>query len=162
MITMYEIMRSKIANGNYKLHEVQTRIKRLFLLGDLTEEQLDELMAMAVNGASADAERPENEQLIDVLAAKIADLEARVKVLESGGNSGTDDSEGEEQTEYPEWKPWDGISKDYEYGAIVSHNGELWESIFNGQNVWEPGAVGTDALWRKYTEPEETLEQSND
>lgn len=161
MITMYEIMKSTISKGGYKLHDVQARIKRLFLLGDLNEEQLNELMGMAVNGASADAERPENAELIQALAVRIAELEARVKVLE-GGDSGTGDSGSEDQTEYPEWKPWDGISKDYEYGAIVSHNGELWQSVFTGQNVWEPGAVGTDALWHKYTEPEEPVEESND
>ena len=47
-----------------------------------------------------------------------------------------------------EWKPWDGISKDYAYGAIVSHNGQLWESVYNGQNVWEPGSG--DSLWIKH------------
>ena len=53
-----------------------------------------------------------------------------------------------EQTEYPIWKPWDGISKDYQIGAIVVHNGEVWESTFAGQNVWEPGTVG-DNFWIK-------------
>lgn len=148
MISIYEVLKSTISGGNYKLHDVQQRIKRLFVLGDLTEEQTDELLAMASGGASADAERPETLALIQTLAENIIALEARVAALESGNNSGTDDTGDAEPPLYQAWKPWDGISKDYQKGAIVSHDGELWESVFDGQNVWEPGAIGTDALWQ--------------
>ena len=150
MITMYEIMKSTIAGGNYKLHDVQHRIKRLFLLGDLTEDQFDELYEMATGRASADAERPGTAALIQTLAEKIDALEARVTALDGGNNGSADGSGDAEQPVYTEWKPWDGISKDYANGAIVSHNGKLWESCFEGQNVWEPGAVGTESLWSEY------------
>ena len=159
MFRMYDIMKNTISKGGYKLEEVQRRIKRLFLLGDVTEAEMDELLEMAVQGASADAERPENTALIQVLAEKITALEARVAALESNDNGGnTDNGGGEEQPQYEAWKPWDGISKDYSYGAIVTHNGELWQSVFNGQNVWEPGVVGTESMWVKYVEPVEGAE----
>lgn len=159
MFRMYDIMKNTISKGGYKLEEVQRRIKRLFLLGDITEAEMDELLEMAVAGASADAERPETPALIEVLAEKITALEARVSALESNGNGGNTDNGGEEeQPKYEAWKPWDGISKDYKYGAIVSHNGELWLSVFNGQNVWEPGAVGTESMWERYVEPVEDVE----
>ena len=152
MIRVYDVMKSTISKGGYKLEEVLNRVKRLFMLGDLTEAEFDELLELAGQGASADAERPETDALIQVIAESLTALEARVTALE-GGNSG-----GAEQPEYPEWKPWDGISKDYLYGAIVSHNGELWISVFNGQNVWEPGAIGTDAMWQRYIVAEEPIE----
>lgn len=150
MISIYEVLKSTISGGNYKLHDVQQRIKKLFVLGDLTDAQTEELLAMASSGASADAERPETLALIQALAENIKALEARVAALESGNNSGTDDTGDAEHPVYKPWKPWDGISKDYQKGAIVSHNGELWQSAFDGQNVWEPGAIGTGILWRKY------------
>lgn len=151
MIRMYDIMKNTISGGGYKLDEVQHRIKRLFLLGDITEAEMDELLQMAVDGATVDAERPGTIAMIATLAEKITALEARVAALEGvNDNGGTDDSGNEEQPEYEPWKPWDGISKDYLYGAIVSHNGKLWISVFNGQNVWEPGAVGTENLWSEY------------
>jgi hypothetical protein len=150
MVSIYDVLKSTISGGNYKLHDVQQRIKRLFVLGDLTEEQTDELLAMASGGASADAERPETLELIQALAENIIALEARVAALESGNNSGTDDTVDAEQPLYKPWKPWDGISKDYQKGAIVSHNGELWQSAFDGQNVWEPGEIATGILWLKY------------
>lgn len=140
---MYEILKSVISAGGYKLADIQHKVKKLFVMGDLTEEQADELLAMASGGVSVDAERPETLKLIQTLAEEIEALKERVTALEGGKD--------EEETTYPEWTAWDGISKDYQMGAIVSHNGELWQSVFNGQNVWMPGAPGTESLWVKYT-----------
>ena len=33
----------------------------------------------------------------------------------------------------------------------VKHNGKVWESLV-ANNVWEPGAVGTETVWREVTE----------
>ena len=30
----------------------------------------------------------------------------------------------------------------YEKGDVVSHRGKLWNSVFEGKNVWEPGVFG--------------------
>ena len=135
---MYEVIKSVIAAGGYKLAEIQHKVKKLYVLGDITEEQMDELLSLAAGGVSTDAERPENLELIRNLAERVTTLESRVKALEG---------EESDVPAYPAWKPWDGISKDYQQGAIVSHNGQLWESVFAGQNVWEPGTAGTETMW---------------
>ena len=148
---MFDIIKSAISAGGYKLTEIQHKIKKLFVLGDLTEAQMDELLAMASGGVSPDAERPETLAMIKTLAAEIEAMKARVKALEGTNDEGGNNDAGDpEQPEHPEWKPWDGISNDYQYGAIVSHNGELWISTFRGQNVWQPGTPGTEAMWAKY------------
>lgn len=36
----------------------------------------------------------------------------------------------------------------YMKGDKVTHNGATWESLVDN-NVWEPGAVGTELLWKK-------------
>ena len=36
-----------------------------------------------------------------------------------------------------------GPENAYQLGDQVIHNGHLWESDFDGDNVWEPGAVGS-------------------
>lgn len=150
---MYEVLKSVISTGGYKLTEIMHKTKKMYVLGDLTEAQMDELLLMASGGVSADAERPETLAMIRTLADEIKALTVRVAALEDTDNgSDNGDVVEPEQPAYPEWKSWDGISTDYQHGAVVSHNGELWESIFNGQNVWEPGAVGTESLWVKYTE----------
>ena len=141
---MYEVLKTVISAGGYKLTEIQHKVKKLFVYGDLTEEQMDELLTMASRGISVDAERPETLALIQTLSAEIKALEARVKNLE-----GADESEPEQPT-YEKWEKWNGISDKYQYGAIVSHIGGLWLSNYHGQNVWEPGAPGTENLWVKY------------
>lgn len=140
---MYEILKSVISAGGYKLADIQHKVKKLYIWGDLTEAQTDELLVLASAGVSTDAERPETLKLIQTLAEEIEALKERVTALEG--------IKDEEETTYPAWTAWDGISKDYQMGAIVSHNGELWQSVFNGQNVWMPGAPGTESLWVKYT-----------
>lgn len=139
----YEIFKSRISAGNYQLADIQKRIKKLYALGDLTEEQLDELLLLSQKNASVDAERPESLRLITSLSARVETLEKLVLPKE--------DAEGE-VPKYAPWTPWDGISKNYQQGAVVTHNGKLWKSLLAGQNVWEPGAVGTEHLWIVYVE----------
>ena len=49
-------------------------------------------------------------------------------------------------TVIPEWVQPDSTNA-YKKGDKVTHNGSTWESLIDG-NVWEPGAVGTEALWK--------------
>lgn len=36
----------------------------------------------------------------------------------------------------------------YAKGDKVTHNGKTWESLVDN-NVWEPGAIGTENLWKE-------------
>ena len=46
--------------------------------------------------------------------------------------------------------PWEqpGSTNPYMNGDKVTHNGKTWESLVDN-NVWEPGAVGTESLWKE-------------
>ena len=46
--------------------------------------------------------------------------------------------------------PWEqpGSTNPYMNGDKVTHNGKTWESLVDN-NVWEPGAVGTENLWKE-------------
>ena len=46
----------------------------------------------------------------------------------------------------PEWEQ-PASTNPYMTGDTVTHNGETWESLVDN-NVWEPGAVGTETLWK--------------
>lgn len=50
--------------------------------------------------------------------------------------------------EYPEWRQPTGAQDAYAKGAKVSHNEKHWVSDVDN-NVWEPGAVGTETLWHE-------------
>lgn len=47
----------------------------------------------------------------------------------------------------PDWEQPDSTNA-YKLGDKVRHNGKIWESLIDG-NVWEPGTVGTEALWKE-------------
>lgn len=49
----------------------------------------------------------------------------------------------------PEWEQPDSTNG-YSIGDKVTHNGKTWESLVNN-NVWEPGATGTESLWKDIT-----------
>lgn len=156
---MYTIVKGAIAAGGYKLADMQERIKSFYARGEISEKEKNELIVLAAGNASAEEERPAVLELVCLLAEKVAKLAEEVASLwnNQGAESpdvGTDNDSGEVTVTYPAWKAWDGISKDYAIGAIVSHNGKLWESVFAGQNVWEPGTVGTETLWVVYTPAE--------
>ena len=138
---MYNVLKSVIYAGGFKLAEMQYKVKKLYALGDLSEEQMDELLTLIIGGVSPDGERPEVMEMLRSLADRIEALEK--KSAESGEPE-------EDPAEYEVWRPWDGISDKYQYGAIVSHGGKLWQSVHNGQNVWEPGAPGTETMWVVY------------
>lgn len=54
---------------------------------------------------------------------------------------------GQEGTGIGEWKQ-PGSTNPYMKGDQVKHNGDTWESLIDN-NVWEPGAQGSEALWQK-------------
>lgn len=78
-------------------------------------------------------------------------IKSRLSTLESG--SGTVTAPPETEATVPEWVMWDGISQEYQYGAVVSHNGRYWIDVLRDmQNTWEPGSAGVDErYWKEIT-----------
>ena len=50
----------------------------------------------------------------------------------------------------PDWEQPDSTNP-YMKGDKVRHNDKVWESLIDN-NVWEPGAVGTESLWTEVEE----------
>ena len=69
------ITKNIIEKGGYVLEDVEQKIKKLYLLGDLTEADMEELLLLA-------AESVDNSAQIDMFQ-KIVDLEHRVEALET-------------------------------------------------------------------------------
>ena len=133
---MYNTLSNLITYQEYTLPEITQRINTMYCLGHLTDEQRETLQKLAVEHLSIETERPEWAEIVQSLADRVAALEA----LHAEPDA----------SDYPQWVKWDGISTDYQKGAIVSHNGKLWKSVYSSQNVWEPGALGTESLWVAY------------
>ena len=57
---------------------------------------------------------------------------------------------GQEGAPVGEWDQPESTNP-YNKGDKVTHNGKTWESLVDG-NVWEPGAQGSESLWKDVTE----------
>lgn len=143
---MYKVMESVIHSGNFKLKDMRYKVNKLYAQGDLTEEQADQLLALANQEVTPNAERPELLQIVRNLSARVDALAAEVAALKTGTGTTEPDTGA---TEYEPWTPWDGISDKYQPGSIVAHIGKTWISTYTGQNVWEPGVVGV-SFWEEY------------
>ena len=71
---MKEFIEALIARGGYKLDELEVKIKKLFVLGDLTEEEMEALLKLA-------ADSVDNSAQVD-LYDRIDTLERRIKIRE--------------------------------------------------------------------------------
>lgn len=65
------------------------------------------------------------------------------KTLDYGG------SESDVQ-EVPEWVQPESTNP-YPKGARVKKDGKVWESLVDNNNVWVPGAIGTEGVWKDVT-----------
>lgn len=50
----------------------------------------------------------------------------------------------------PAWEQPDSTNP-YMLGDKVTHQGKTWQSLVDN-NVWEPGATGTESLWKEIVE----------
>ena len=153
---MYEIIKSIIRTGNFRVNDITTKMDTFWAAGKLTDEEYQELNTMITDYITPETEAPQDYELlarqIAELKDTLSDVIDRVTALEGG------EPEPEEPTGIiiPEWEPYNGISTDYQYGAVVTHNGKYWQNILEGmQNTWEPGSAGVDErYWKEITKEE--------
>ena len=74
-MNMKKFIEQVIAKGDYKLDELETKIKKLYVLGDITESEMDELLTWA-------ADSVDNSAQVDMFTM-IVDLQHRVEALET-------------------------------------------------------------------------------
>jgi hypothetical protein len=133
---VYTTMKSVIAKKALSVSELQRRIDIFYAQSKLTEDEKFELEELIFLNKTVDAEKASLEARYEALLHKYDELAWRVTALEKGI------SEPEEETDIPDWTPWNGVSNNYQTGAIVKHKGKTWKNVLSGmQNVWEPGTV---------------------
>lgn len=157
---MYEIFKSVIASKSYNLEEMIKKINIRWVEDILTEEQREELIALAQTNADPSQSNAPLQKQIEEISKKQIALEDTVEKLsamvqkiketvESGGTV-VPDPEPPITEEYPVWEPYNGIPPvPYQVGSKVTHDGKKWESMVPN-NVWEPGAFGVDQnIWKE-------------
>ena len=138
---MFALMKSVIAAQRQPADELRRRIDVFFAQGRISEKEKEELEALVFAHQSVDAERAGLEERYGLLALRMTALEARMAALE-----------GVQEAECPQWRAWDGVSEEYQPGAVVLHKGKKWKNVLEGmQNVWEPG-VADERYWMETEE----------
>lgn len=129
---MYNIIKTVIETGNFELTDIIRKIDTAWFEGKITDEEKAELVEMA-------REKANPQHSMDLYAA-VADLEKRVKILETQTPSEPTDEE-----EYPPFE--DG--KWYYNGDKISFEGNNYECIAPDGVVcvWSPSAYPT--YWEK-------------
>ena len=129
---MYNIIKTVIESGNFELTDIIRKIDTVWFEGKITDEEKAELVEMAQGKANP-------QHSID-LVAKVADLEKRVKFLETQKPTDPEDEE-----EYPPFE--DG--KWYYNGDKISFEGNNYVCIAPDGVVcvWSPSAYPT--YWEK-------------
>ena len=106
-MAMFDVTKTVIETGRYKLSEMLRKIDIIWMQGDITDDERQSLVQMAKRDPDANAELE--------LAKKIEELDKRVAALEAGGG-------GEKAEEYPEYV----AGKWYYNGDKVSYNGKRY------------------------------------
>lgn len=126
---MKEFIKNIIDSGDYKLDEIERKIKKLYVLGDLTENDMEELLTMAADGV-------DNSAQID-LFNKIVDLEHRIIALESA--------------DYAIWTPGYVTRKGEIVKFDLDRNGEYDFVMYDGGRSETSLSVGKINGWYKVT-----------
>ena len=134
---MYDLIKTVIANRTYTdLNVLLEKLKRLWVQGDLTEAQYDELTAMArgndpVKEYAVQAEIDRLWIAVRDLQTSVAALAQPVEVPEPG------EEPDPEPAAVPGWVQPTGAHDAYQTGDKVLYNGTVYESLIDG-NVWAP------------------------
>lgn len=146
-------------SGRFVVNDITEKIDTLWAESRLTDQQRDELLDLMVSYLDPSTEAPETIERINNLEARVKSLETAVEALrEVVQIEPSEPPETEEPSEVivPEWTAWDGISSNYQYGDVVTHNSKYFLNVLQGvQNVWEPGSAGVDErYWKEITKEE--------
>ena len=132
---MHDIIKNVITSGRYELRDMLSKIDTIWVQGDLTDEQREELVELARENADPAASYAPLQEQIDQAFAQIKALGDRVAKLETGEAP----EPSPEPEEWPEWVQPTGAHDAYGVGDKVTYNGKHYVSKIAG-NVWSPDA----------------------
>ena len=114
---MYEIIKSVISSKRYELSDILTKIDKIWIQGDITEEERSELVSLAQENADPMKSYAPIQQQIDELFKNMEELAKEIRDLKYGQVSG----EETETEEYPEYKQPMGAHDAYHAGDKVTY-----------------------------------------
>lgn len=133
---MFETFQTLINAGGYDLNDLTERIKTLYAMGELTEDEMEQLFEQAQDNAKPDDSYAPLADRVKAIEEWETIIEERLSKLESG--SSTDYGEPEESgDEWPEYKQPTGAHDAYHVGDKITYNGKHYTCVLDGC-VWTP------------------------
>lgn len=133
---MFATFQTIINAGGYDLADLSERIKTMYALGELSEDEMGQLLEQAQKNAKPDDSYAPLNERVTAIETLQREIEDRLGKLESG--SSTDPSELEEPAdEWPEYKQPTGAHDAYHVGDKITYNGKHYTCVLDGC-VWTP------------------------
>ena len=133
---MFATFQTIINSGGYDLADLTERIKTMYAMGELTEDEMEQLLKQAQNNAKPDDSYAPLADRVKAIETWQREVEERLDKLVSG--SSTDPSELEEPAdEWPEYKQPTGAHDAYHVGDKITYNGNHYTCVLDGC-VWTP------------------------
>lgn len=154
---MFEIIKSIIKNKNFELKDMLYKINKMWIESAITEEQKNELDALARQNAVAENSYAPLQEQINNANSRMDELEARIVALEKGEGEPTELEEPVD--EYPEYKQPAGAHDAYHVGDKITYNGKKYICKLDNC-VWAPDVY--PAGWEEVVEDTESTEDTNE
>ena len=129
---MYKIVKSVIESRNYELKDIVGKIDKRCLEGSITEDERDELIALAREKAEPKNSYAPLQNQINTLFENIKELAGEILALKNGGTFPEEPTE-----EYPEYVQPTGAHDAYKVGDKITYKGKKYECLKDGC-VWTP------------------------
>ena len=134
---MFETFQTIINAGGYDLADLTQRIKTLYALGELSEDEMEQLIEQAQTNAKPDDSYAPLNDRVKAIEEWMTAVEERLAKLESGE---TDPGELEEPAdEWPEYKQPTGAHDAYDVGDKITYKGKRYTCVYDNC-VWTPDA----------------------
>ena len=156
---MYKVIKSVIESKRYELAEMLTKIDTFWAQGSITEEERNELVALAREKALPENSYAGQQERMDALYKELNALKERIIALESEGT--TEDAEETPEVtedEYAEYVAPTGAHDAYYAGDKVTYNGMKYICVApkGAAVVWNPNVM--PSYWQEVTEENSATE----
>lgn len=133
---MFATFQIIINGGGYDLADLTERIKTLYAMGELSEEEMEQLLEQAQTNAKPDDSYPPLTDRVKAIEEWETAIEQRLSKLESGSSTGLGEPEGPAD-EWSEYKQPTGAHDAYHVGDKITYKGKHYTCTYNGC-VWTP------------------------
>lgn len=142
MNDIFTLAKETILNSGYDLGEKLRELTVIMIAGQISVEEQHTLTQLAHEHTGKTSTEQNILSAFQTINSELASIKERLSKLENVN------TEAPVENEYPEWERWNGLpDSGYRFGDKVTHYGIKYVSNYVGLNVWEPGLMGTEALW---------------